>query len=139
VLGYFLGDRLPNRTPSCPVMPDLHDKLARLPFFTTSTYPMQSSQLREYTLEIFMTLTVTSSISRRDPRIVSYFRPYMHGDVVTLGNKDWQLLQGMKGWYLTDTGDHHGAHDVVKNINAMIDLIRQIEIQFMGFQPPVFH
>lgn len=72
--------------------------------------------------------------TRRDPRIVSFFRPYMVGDVVKLGDKLWAFAQGMQGWYLTDTGDYKGEHPVVRNVHAMIDLIGLVEREFVNMQ-----
>lgn len=85
------------------------------------------------TVKIFK-MSSSAYICRRDPRIVSYFRPYESGDVVTLGDKDWSLAQGMHGWYLTDTGDYKGAHPAIRNVLSMTDLIRYVEREFVNLQ-----
>lgn len=77
---------------------------------------------------------MSQTISIRDPRLVSFFKPYEDGDHVTLGDKTWEVKQGMQGWYLTDTGDYKGAHPVISRVLGMIDLIHLIENQFFRMQ-----
>ena len=64
---------------------------------------------------------------RRDPKVVSIFRPYLGGDVVSIGGQDWTVRQDMQGWYLTATGDWRGQHPNIHGIKAMADLIREVE------------
>lgn len=68
-----------------------------------------------------------AKVNIRDPFKVNYFTPYMSGDCVMLQDKQWQVQQGMKGWYLTDTGNHRGTHPTVKDITGMNDFIWAIE------------
>ncbi|HIH2745412.1 TPA: hypothetical protein ACYLN4_001092 [Burkholderia lata] len=64
---------------------------------------------------------------RRDPTKVSYFVPYLSGDVVDLGGQDWQVKHDTPGWYLTNTGDWKGEHPTIHHINSMNELIYRIE------------
>ncbi|WP_186214657.1 hypothetical protein [Burkholderia gladioli] len=72
---------------------------------------------------------------RRDPTQVSYFTPYMIGDVVPLGGQDWQVKHDTPGWYLTNTGTWEGMHPTIRHISSMNDLISLIEQAFQSAQP----
>lgn len=65
--------------------------------------------------------------SRRDPKAVSMFNPYLDGDVVSIDGQDWTVRQDMPGWYLTNTGNWRGQHPSIHGIKAMADLIREVE------------
>lgn len=72
---------------------------------------------------------------RRDPTQVSYFTPYMIGDVVSLGGQDWQVKHDTPGWYLTKTSTWEGMHPTIRHISSMNDLISLIEQAFQSAQP----
>ncbi|WP_321967000.1 hypothetical protein [Burkholderia cepacia] len=71
---------------------------------------------------------------RRDPIQVSYFTPYMIGDVVDLGGQEWQVKHDTPGWYLTNTGDWRGEHPTIHHIKSMNDLIAHIEQAYRATQ-----
>ena len=75
-----------------------------------------------------------TTLTRRNPRIVSFFRPYEEFDLVTLGEKDWILRQDVHGWYITDTGDYRGMHHKIQKVKSMIDLIGMIERLYFSLQ-----
>lgn len=71
--------------------------------------------------------TAVLTNSRRDPRSVTMFNPYLEGDIVTLDGKDWTVRSDMPGWYLTNTGNWRGQHPTIHSIKSMEVLIREIE------------
>lgn len=66
-------------------------------------------------------------IRRRDPTKVNLANPYEVGDTVTISGQDWTVGNDTSGWYLTTTGNWRGAHPTIRNIQAMTDLIREVE------------
>ena len=76
----------------------------------------------------------TPVLRRRDPRLVSYFRPYEAGDVVEIAGKDWMLVQGMHGWSLCEAAGENAVHNTIRDVRDMLALIGLVERAFLNGQ-----
>lgn len=63
---------------------------------------------------------------RRKLDQVNYFNPFMHGDITTIGSREWQVKSDTAGWYLTSDGTWRGKHPGIGDIRGMNDFIAAV-------------